>query len=442
MVFKASANRLKMPAFLLLCFFITLHARAQNYVTIPDTGFVKWLNANGYQTCLNGNQLDTTCNLVLSQTYLNVSYTKIADLTGIQYFKNLDSLRCNVDSVLSYIPSIPPLITVFECRNNLLDSLPALPAPLIRLSCESNNLSKLPVLPGNLQFLACYNNQLTTLPALPAQLQQLYCSGNQLDSLPAALPTQLTTLWCYGNRLSALPALPAGLTTLLCSQNNLHSLPALGAALRQLDCYSNTLTSLPNLPDSLNALECQHNQLTSLPALPPALTTLNCEYNKLTSLLNLPDSMFQLYIDNNPNLACLPVFNTIWDLEFFNDPLLTCAPTYGNVYNSLPALNSLPVCDSSNTTACTIISGIEKNKPAGLNIYPNPAADEVFVTVTENAAGYSLDLFDLSGRQILHTNPETLTTAINTSPLAQGMYLLRLSGPHNQAISYKLAVQH
>ncbi len=132
MVFKAIAHRLRAPAILLVLFLSGLNARAQNYVVIPDTGFVNWLNANGYSSCMNGNQLDTTCSVVLGQAYLDVSYVKIADLTGIQYFKNLDSLRCNVDSVLSYIPSIPPNVVVFECRNNLLDSVPPLPNSLVR----------------------------------------------------------------------------------------------------------------------------------------------------------------------------------------------------------------------------------------------------------------------------------------------------------------------
>ncbi len=188
------------------------------------------------------------------------------------------------------------------------------------------------------------------------------------------------------------------------------------------DYFRSTLASLPALPDSLNSLECQHNQLTSLPALPAVLTTLNCEYNNLTSLPELPDSMFQLFIDNNPNLACLPILQTIWDIEFFSDPLLTCVPTYGNVYNSIPPLNSLPICDSTNTTTCTIISSIAKlNTTAALNIFPNPAGDEVNITISGNISGCSMRLCDLSGREIWTAKPESAETQLNTSGLASGL---------------------
>lgn len=437
---QRSAGRLKIPAILLFLALWACRASAQ-YVTLPDTGFVNWLNNNGYGNCLNGMQLDTTCSAVLNQTYLDISYVKIDSLTGIQYFKNLDSLRCNVDTSLKYIPAIPKHVLLFECRNNLLSTLPALPDSLISFSCESNNLTSLPVLPSTLQFLACYNNRLDSLPVLPAGLQQLYCSGNLMDSLPSLLPVTLTTLWCYGNKLTKLPNLPAALTSLLCSQNQLTSLPALPSNLRQLDCYSNSLNSLPALPDSLNSLECQHNNIASLPALPSALTTLNCEYNQLSSLPALPDSMFQLYIDNNPQLACLPIFYTVEFLEFFNDPRLTCVPTYGNVVNSDPALSSLPLCDSSNTTNCTIL-GISALDSPRIEIYPNPAGNEVFIEASNNALGGAIGLFDLSGRLIANARINTGLSVINTSTIDAGMYIVTISSPNNQLISNKLVITH
>src|SRR5579871_3923550 len=40
-----------------------VNAKAQ-YVTIPDTAFVSWLQNNGFAGCMSGNQLDTSCNAV------------------------------------------------------------------------------------------------------------------------------------------------------------------------------------------------------------------------------------------------------------------------------------------------------------------------------------------------------------------------------------------
>src|SRR5579863_3963217 len=89
------------------------------YVTIPDTAFVSWLNAYGYAGCMSGNQLDTTCITIAQTTHLEPSSVPIRDLTGIQYFKNITILDCSSDS-LYYIPALPASITYFVCKwNNL-----------------------------------------------------------------------------------------------------------------------------------------------------------------------------------------------------------------------------------------------------------------------------------------------------------------------------------
>lgn len=42
-----------------------IESKAQ-FVTIPDTNFVNWLNANGFSSCMSGNDIDTTCSLILA----------------------------------------------------------------------------------------------------------------------------------------------------------------------------------------------------------------------------------------------------------------------------------------------------------------------------------------------------------------------------------------
>ena len=69
---------------LLLIFFLSIEKTQAQYVTIPDTNFVNWLNNNGYSQCLNGNQLDTTCNAVVNATYIYCDYANIYNLEGSQ----------------------------------------------------------------------------------------------------------------------------------------------------------------------------------------------------------------------------------------------------------------------------------------------------------------------------------------------------------------------
>jgi len=425
---------------LLFCLLIGgSNVRAQ-YVAIPDSGFTAWLLNNGYAQCMrNGNQLDTTCTAVLSQTYLNTSYQRIGSLEGVQYFKALDSLNCNSDTTLSYLPALPKSLRVLECRNDSLASLPALPDSLVRLVCEFNVLDSLPALAATLRIITCYNNKLKALPALPAGLTSLYCSGNQIDSLPA-LPDSLTILSCYSNKLTKLPAtLPSVLVDLLCSGNLLSTLPALPATLQDLSCYSNKLTALPALPDSLQSLNCGHNNLTTLSTLPAGLTLLNCQYNNITSLPALPDSLFQLFIDNNPGLLCLPVLNTIVDFEFFNTGIV-CWPNLGNVYVSNP--DTLNVCDSTNNAhGCLQISGIRETGKPLIGLYPNPTRDFFNLSIEQSTMGGTIRIIDNSGKQVSITRLTMLNQRVETGNLAGGSYLVMVSDTKGRTSVSKLVIQ-
>src|ERR1035437_3827889 len=121
----------KLTTLFCLLLILSISVKAQ-FVTIPDTNFVAWLQ-NWYPACMNGNLMDTTCPGIQNATNVSVNYQHISDLTGIEYFVNLQD---------------------FQCIGNQLTVLPALPALI--------------------QNLRCYNNQLTVLPALPASLQHLY----------------------------------------------------------------------------------------------------------------------------------------------------------------------------------------------------------------------------------------------------------------------------
>jgi Leucine-rich repeat (LRR) protein len=202
-------NRLKkmpmkklFPLLFILCFqFISVKAQ---YVTIPDANFVTKLSQL-FPSCMNGNQMDTTCAQIVNETNLSVDNLSINDLTGISYFDNLIYLYCDYNQ-LSSLPPLPPLLFRLSCSNNQLTSLPNLPLPLQVLNCANNPLSNLPNLPLSLQNLNCSNNQLTTLPSLPTTTVYLNCDSNLLTSL--SIPPNIQELYCNHNLLTSLPALP------------------------------------------------------------------------------------------------------------------------------------------------------------------------------------------------------------------------------------------
>ena len=388
-------------------------AKAQ-WVTIPDAHFVAYLQAH-FPSCMNGNLMDTTCAGITSATYVNCANDTIADLTGIQYFDNLQNLFCSHNLLTSLPPlpnslthlgcdnnqltSLPPLpnsLTNLDCGNNQLTSLPPLPNSLQSLNCDYNQLTSLPALPNSIEGIACSFNQLTNLPSLPNSLGYLFCDNNQLTSLPI-LPNSVFSLECFVNQLTSLPTLPNSLTYLHCGDNQLTSLPSLPSNTQDLICYQNQLTTLPSLPNNITFLGCDlnqltslpllpnnitilfcnKNQLTSLPTLPNSLTILGCVQNQLTNLPTLPNSLVSFYCGNN-HLANLPAFPNTLNTLGCDSNNISCFPIFPNslisgpfnisanpftcLPNYVPAMNSTylayPLCSTGNVNGCTVAQGI------------------------------------------------------------------------------------
>ncbi len=445
--------------------FALMSARAQ-YVTIPDTNFVNWLNANGFSGCMMGNQMDTTCSAVVSVTFLNISNANIQDFTGISYFDSVKVFFCYSNLMTSF-PNLPSQLNELYCSNNNLTSLPNLPPQLKVLYCSSNNLTSLPMLPSQLQALICDVNRLSSLPTLPPNLTALWTSFNPLDSLPILpasllelkcdydslfslpplppqllniycsynyltsipiLPLSLCTLDCFENAINYLPQLPPSLVVLDCWSNQLDSLPILPNSLKALQCFNNHLSFLPQLPDSLIALSCGYNQLTNLPDLPYSLISLSCGYNQLTNLPDLPDSLNSLHIAANP-INCLPPIKKI---QYFNwsNTGITCLPNIITVNSANPSITTIPICDLFNSNNCHVywnISGvnygdtmsncsIDQNEPflknIKLKLFQNGSL--IQETFTSDLGQYSFDTD--TGTYVYTVDTNSLPFLINCPP--------------------------
>src|SRR5687767_13938399 len=112
--------RSKLLLFILLCNVCLLKAQ---YVTIPNANFVTWLQTH-YPSCMVGNQMDTTCSAIVNETGIIIAGAgTVSDLSGVEYFDNLDSLTCT-NSFVAVIPRLPGSLEYFSCNNNSLTSLP------------------------------------------------------------------------------------------------------------------------------------------------------------------------------------------------------------------------------------------------------------------------------------------------------------------------------
>ena len=318
------------------------------YVTIPDTNFVNWLTTN-YPSCMMGNQMDTTCVEIVNETKINFGGEPslpilMPDITGIQYFDNLDTLFC-INASMTNLSQLPQSLKILDCSYNQLTQLPPLPSGLLILSCYSNLLTQLPTLPNALTDLYCGYNALTSIPPIPNSLKVIYCYNNNITYL-FPNTNNLMQLNCSNNPLNGvLPILNNGLYNLYCDNVGATNLPTLPPTLNYLTCNSNPLTSLPVLPNNLWSLYCSTCNLSQLPTLPYYLQNLDCSFNQLTSLPNLPNYIWALDCRNN-NISCFPTFTQTFNanfaqLEISNNPF-TCLPNYVSCMN-LQAL-AYPLC--------------------------------------------------------------------------------------------------
>ncbi|WP_298397048.1 T9SS type A sorting domain-containing protein [Flavobacterium sp.] len=267
--------------FTLLTLFFFATANAQ-IVTIPDAIFKAKLIAasasNQIATNLSGTYFKIDANNdgqiqnteALAVTYLDVSYSSISDMTGIQAFTNLQGLLCYNNQLTALNLQGLTNLQVLYCQYNQLTALNV--QGLTNLHTLQCNNNQLPTLNAegltNLQTLKCSNNQLTTLNVQGlTNLQFINCYNNQLPTLNVQGLTNLGYLACSYNQLPTLNV--QGLTnlhTLQCTNNQLPTLNVQGLTnLQELNCFDNQLTTL-NVQGltNLNNLYCQNNQLTNL----------------------------------------------------------------------------------------------------------------------------------------------------------------------------------
>ncbi len=382
----------KITKTILLLAFIGLSFGKVNaqYVTIPDANFVTWLTAN-YPTCMNGNQMDTTCAGVVNAMIVNVSSLQISDLTGIQYFDNLSNLNCDYNQ-LTQLPTLPSLLDTISCANNQLIYLPNLPPILVSLICN--------------------NNQLTGLPPLPNNIKNLSCDHNSISSI-FSLPDSLISFDCRNNFLTSIPMLPNGISILICDSNQLTSLPSLHNIFA-FSCRHNLISCFPTLPESIsfvglfdisdNLATCYPNYIQTMGILGTPLLPLCVPNDPINNPNNCEGSSGvtgRVYKDVNSNCVYDSTDEGVNNikLNFYNPNTNQSGITYtlygSNVFNY--------VAD----TGVYMIVVDTLNKPYKANC-PNPGIDSTVVTSTANALAQNVN-FDIACKNGLDLGIQSIT---------------------------------
>lgn len=267
-------------------------------------------------------EFDVNGDGVLSEDELNsvveiqVGGKGISDLSGIEYFVNLEDLSC-YDNKLAYL----------DVSQN---------TSLFNLSCFGNQLTDLDVSQNTgLYQLMCGENQLSEIDVTQnLNLSSFYCERNLLSRLDVSHNPELHSLSCYENQLTDLDvSLNTNLISLSCDENQLTSLDlSQNAALNELNCGENQLKSIVFNPDmNLDILMCEDNSLTILDLKQHArLRQLACNDNQLESL-DVSDKTELEYLNCGNN--------QLTSLDVSNSPLL---------YGLLCSDNALTKLDVSN----------------------------------------------------------------------------------------------
>ncbi len=339
-------------------------ASLQTYIV--DTNFEAYLEANAMGNGIANDNYVTTAN-INSVTILDVSNQGIANLTGIEDFIALTSLRCNDNQLTSLDLSQNTALTQLRCQNNSLASIDI-----------STNLA--------LTYLRCYGNALTSLDVSNnTALTYLRCDTNSLTSLDVSNNTALTSLRCYDNSLTSLDVSNnTSLTYLRCQNNQLTSLNVANAPINSLRCYNNSITSLDMSTNTdLTSLHCYDNSLISL----------NMRNGNNTNVTDF-------FTTNNPNLTCIEVDDASWSTTNWTN--IDTQVSYSEDCNSTSSVNEITM---------------EKQ----YDIYPNPAKDNF--KIESDIPISKILIYDNLGKLMLQFNAQE---AYDVSSLTDGIYFIQI----------------
>ncbi len=247
-------------------------------------------------------------------TYLDIGYSSISNLTGIEYFTNLNILYCRNNQLTSLNLSPNTNLKVLNCIYNQITNLDLISCTnLLFLNCNYNQLVNLNLSSNNLlEYLFCENNQINTLDLITNNnLKYLSCKTNSINNLQVLSPN-LTYIDCNYNQLVSLNVSScSSLNELRCSYNLLTNLITNISVLEKIECTNNNLLSLDlTQNNNLKSLDCGSNDLVTINLLQNHLLTyLSIQNNFLNSIDVSQNQLLELFYCDGNSLVILDVSN-------------------------------------------------------------------------------------------------------------------------------------
>ncbi len=339
--------------FLFIVVFISTNSFAQK-VYVPDDNFEQLLIDLKYDS----GALDDSVSYDVVRVIKNIDLENrgIGDLTGIENFIELTTLRCNDNNLTELDVSELEKLEFLYCYNNEISRIIFGDNNALQtLTCYDNQLTEIDLsgVPNLLNF-RCDINFLTELDVSKcSKLHFFSCLFNNLTEIDITNNSDLTTFYCSSNSISELDVTKNPLLEyFMCAHNNLQKLDVTNNPnLIELWCGENSISALDVTNcNSLKEIHTWDNLLTELDLSQCVfLEILSCGRNKLNSLdvsqcpylieISAFDNLFStIDLHNNPNLkevSCngsfLNVLNIAngnnYDIEYFvtsQSPNLYC----------------------------------------------------------------------------------------------------------------------
>ena len=289
---------------------VGVYGTAIHKTYFPDKNFREFLLAQNYgKDCLLSNEE------VKAITSLDVSGLGIKNLTGIEYFTNVEALNCKNNQLQTLDLSKNTKLTLLTCYNNQIRG-PHMSALVTSLP-SSSDIKTIYVISGD----ETEQNDITTTQVAAAK-EKNWIPYNYNNGSPVAyegidpnvaineknFPDENFRTYLlsqtYGADGKLTEAELKTIDMLSIDNKGIKDLKGIEyfTALTSLSCYNNSLTSIDvSMNTELVTLNCKDNQLTSLDlSRNTKLRCLYCERNKLTSLdVSACPELFELYCEGN-----------------------------------------------------------------------------------------------------------------------------------------------
>jgi len=343
---------------------------------------------------------------------IDVHSKNISNLTGIESFTNLDSLKCYYNNIASLDISNNQVIKYIDCYNSYIQNLNITNCSSLQiLNCGSNQLTNLNVTSNtNLVHLSCYDNVLSNLNLTQnLSLKTINCFQTNLSNLDLTQNTLLERIYVGRNNLYNFDvSFNPNLINLDVSENHLTNLNLTNNFLLETlySCCNNLVNLDVSSCPNLTHLVCFDNYLNALDITQnPLINTLYCENNQLTTLnlknnnnYNIFDNNFHCY--SNP-LVCIEVNWPIW-----------CSANWHHIDN-----------DDFFSIDCSAI-GIEnvtKSELIQKEIYPNPNTG-IFNIINQDMSRKYFTIKNILGETILIKQIKDKENLIDLGNQDKGMY--------------------